>query len=139
MLIAHAVEGLRTFSLPGRVIVATIMVVDDDADVLDTLDNILSAVGHTVLRAANGVQALDILDRGGPIDLLLTDVLMPGLNGFNLARMVRRYRPRLPVLYLTGFFEQAQVMRDAGDKYGKLLMKPITPLELRGEVEAALT
>jgi CheY-like chemotaxis protein len=117
----------------------TVMVVDDDADVLATLGSILKGAGYSVLEAGNGIEALDLLDRGDPLDLLLTDVIMPGLNGFNLARMARSRRPSIKILYLTGWFQTSETMLDQGEKYGKLLTKPILPDDLRREVGAALT
>src|ERR1051325_7381629 len=106
---------------------ATILLVDDDTDVLDTLAAIVRAAGHSVIKAANGVMALDVLDGDAPIDLMVTDVIMPGLNGFNLARMARMRRAALRVLYLTGFHDAVTAMRDQGEKYGKMLTKPILP------------
>lgn len=117
---------------------STVMIVDDDPDVLATLGNILKGAGYTVVAAGNGIEALDLLDQGEALDLLLTDVIMPGLNGFNLARMAKTRRPRVKVLYLTGWFQTAETMLDQGEKYGKLLTKPILPDDLRREVGAAL-
>jgi len=119
--------------------VATIMVVDDAPDVLQTFEDMLTASGYSVLTARGGTEALDILDEGQSIDLLLTDVVMPGLNGFNLARMAKLRRPSLKVLYLTGKHEQTKLLRDKGLKFGKLLTKPIRMGELRHEVAAALS
>src|SRR6202000_2325817 len=99
---------------------ANILVVDDDRDVLDTLTGALSSQGHLVPSASSGIEALDVIDRGLALDLLLTDVVMPGLNGFNLGRMVHLKRPTVAILYLTGYSEQAVTMQDAGDKYGRL-------------------
>jgi CheY-like chemotaxis protein len=118
---------------------ANILVVDDDSEVLSTLANIVKAGGHTVATAASGTEALDLLDRGIPLDLMLTDVIMPGLNGFNLARMARSRRRGLKILYLTGYSEQEVASRDSGDRYGKMLNKPILPSELRDEVDSALS
>ena|SRR5882724_317142 len=118
---------------------AAVLLVDDDADVLSTLGLILERAGHTVVTAGDGIKALDILDAGKPFDLLLTDIVMPGLNGFNLSRMARSRRPTMKVLYLTGYHEQALALRDQGERLGKLLTKPIFPDDLRREVAAALT
>jgi CheY-like chemotaxis protein len=118
--------------------VATILLVDDDPDALTILASILQSGGHQVLGAKGGTDALDVLDRDISIDLLVTDIVMPGLNGFNLARMARTRRRELKVLYLTAFHENAVTMRDAGDKYGKVLSKPIGARELLSEVDAAL-
>jgi CheY-like chemotaxis protein len=119
-------------------VMATVMVVDDDPDVLATLASMLKVSGHAVVEAGNGIEALNVLDRGESLDLLLTDVIMPGLNGFNLARMARSRRPGLKVLYLTGWFQTAETMLDHGEKYGKLLTKPILPEDLKREVNAVL-
>jgi CheY-like chemotaxis protein len=116
----------------------TVLVVDDDADVRSTLANILTVAGYKVTTANSGIEALDTLDRQEGIDLLITDVIMPGLNGFNLARMARNRRPAIRILYLTGWFQTAETMLDHGEKYGKLLTKPIMPEDLRREVTAAL-
>jgi CheY-like chemotaxis protein len=118
---------------------AAVLVVDDDPDVLATVAKIIEQSGHKVATAASGLAALAVLDEDKPIDLLLTDVIMPGLNGFNLARMAHLRRPSLKVLYLTGFHEAATAMRDVGDRLGKLLTKPIQPADLRREVADALT
>lgn len=117
---------------------ASILVVDDDADVLNVLVLAIKSGGHSVVQAISGVVALDILDGDIPLDLLVTDIIMPGLNGFKLARMAKMRRPGLKIMYLTGFHEQAETMRDHGERLGKLLSKPIMPAELRKEVDEAL-
>jgi CheY-like chemotaxis protein len=116
----------------------TIMIVDDDLDVLEMLGYMVTDFGYEVVTARSGLEALDILDKGEALDLLLTDVVMPGLNGFNLAHMARLRRASLPVLYLTGYHDQAVAMLDKGVKYGKMLRKPIGADDLRKEVGAAL-
>jgi CheY-like chemotaxis protein len=115
---------------------AALLVVDDDAEVLEAVCTVLAGMGHSIERAPGGIPALDILDRK-PIDLLLTDVMMPGLHGFNLARMAVLRQPDIKVLYFTGYTEYT-LDRDEGQKFGKLLHKPLTPDELRREVDAAL-
>jgi CheY-like chemotaxis protein len=115
---------------------AALLVVDDDPEVLEAVCAVLAGMGHSVERAAGGIPALDILD-GKHIDLLLTDVMMPGLHGFNLARMAVLRQPDIKVLYFTGYTEYT-IERDEGQKFGKLLHKPLAPDELRKEVEAAL-
>jgi CheY-like chemotaxis protein len=113
-------------------------VVDDDVDVLEVLVGIMKSGGHSVVKAGSGVAALDTLDTDIPLDLMVTDVIMPGLNGFNLARMANMRRPGMKIMYLTGFHEQATAMRDPGERLGKLLTKPILPAELRKEVDEVL-
>jgi CheY-like chemotaxis protein len=65
--------------------------------------------------------------------------VMPGLHGFNLARMAILRRPDLRVLYFTGNAEMEVVQKDAGPKYGRMLHKPLRPDELRREIEEALS
>jgi CheY-like chemotaxis protein len=117
---------------------ASVLIVDDDPDVLDALCAVVASAGHVVERADRGLAALDILDQRGPIDLLLTDVVMPGLHGFNLARMGRLRMPELRVLYISGFMELETIVQDEGPRLGKLLSKPIAPAELRREIAEAL-
>jgi two-component system, cell cycle sensor histidine kinase and response regulator CckA len=108
-----------------------VLVVDDDADVLEALSAALAAMGHVVESAPGGLAALAVLDRVHDIELLLTDVVMPGLHGFNLARMALMRKPDLRVLYFTGNAEIDIVQKDSGPKYGKILYKPLRPDELR--------
>ncbi len=117
---------------------ASILVVEDDPDILDLLAAILRSAGHDVVEAASGIDAVDLLDGDRRFDLLLTDAVMPGLNGFDLAQMAKTRHHRLRVLYLTAHHQQAMAMCDAGPQYGKLLNKPIGAAELRKEVNGAL-
>jgi CheY-like chemotaxis protein len=118
---------------------AALLVVDDNAEVLEALCAVLTFAGHDVERAAGGLAALDILDLDHPVDLLLTDVLMPGLNGFNLARIgARLRRANIRVLYISGFNELEAIVQAQGSRLGKLLSKPIMPADLQREVAEAL-
>ncbi len=117
---------------------ASLLVVDDDVVALDAFCTVLAEAGHAVERASSGIAALDIIDRKEHLDLLLTDVVMPGLHGFNLARMAVLRRPALKVLYFSGCSEMPLTGQDEGQKFGKLLHKPIEPDELKRAVGEAL-
>jgi CheY-like chemotaxis protein len=119
-------------------ILAAVLLVDDDGDVRTVLAAALTGMGHRVVPAADGLEALEVIDRKEPLDLLLTDVVMPGLHGFNLARMAILRRPSIRVLYMSGYAEGEVVTRDSGRRYGKLLEKPLRPDELKLEIEHAL-
>ena len=80
----------------------TILVVDDTADVLELTSFLLENAGYVVLRSDNSPDALAVLRDGHDIDLLLTDITMPEMDGLELARQARAIRPSLPVLYMTG-------------------------------------
>jgi CheY-like chemotaxis protein len=114
-----------------------VLVVDDDPQMLDILCMMLQR-SHRIVRASGSTAALSILEGATPVDLLLTDVAMPGVNGFGLARLARQRRPRLKVLYLSGVPSSADVMRDPTERYGKLLNKAISALDLIMEVDRAL-
>jgi PAS domain S-box-containing protein len=82
---------------------ATILVVDDDTEVRRLLRRVLSAHGYRVLDAASPAHALTLLSAGDPLDLLVTDIVMPGMRGPELSSALRRTRPGLPVLYVSGY------------------------------------
>jgi CheY-like chemotaxis protein len=116
---------------------ASLLLVDDDPDVLAALATALRNGGHDVDVASGGLAALGIVERSR-IDLLLTDVVMRGMNGFKLARQAVQVRPAIKVLYFTGFTEFL-VERGDNPMYGKLLSKPLRVDALLDEVDAALT
>jgi CheY-like chemotaxis protein len=112
-----------------------ILVVDDEAAVRETVQDMLSAQGYQVIVAADGYEAIRILnDR--PADLLFTDVVMPGMNGFELARQARLIRPSLRIMYTSAYSYQADGFRGAHDT---LMRKPYREAELLSEVSRALT
>ncbi|MDB5410228.1 MAG: histidine kinase [Rhodospirillales bacterium] len=117
---------------------ATVLIVDDDADVLSYLTEVLSDAGHDVISASSGNQALECLDDAPRVELLLTDIRMPDLNGFYLAHLAKIRRPSLKILYLSGYHDVEGGRLHVGERYGKLLKKPIMTAELRSEVAKAL-
>jgi CheY-like chemotaxis protein len=89
-----------------------------------------------VVQAASGEAALELLHQDGMIDVLLTDVVMPGMSGAELARRARSSHPRLPIVFISGYADPEGV---AGDTLlHPLVRKPFRPFELRRQVEAAL-
>jgi CheY-like chemotaxis protein len=79
-----------------------ILVVDDDPDVLDVAAKLIESFGYQPKVAANAADALRLVKIDG-IDAVLTDVVMPGMNGYQLAQRVREIEPRLPVICVTGY------------------------------------
>ena len=89
--------------------------------------------------AQNGREALEILDSSGSVDLLFTDLIMPGgMNGIMLAREARRRQPRLKVLLTTGYAEASLERTDAGGSEFDLLNKPYRRTDLIRRVRAIL-
>lgn len=84
-------------------ITATILVVDDDPLISMSAIDILQDLGHSVIEASSGKQAIDILQQGAAVDMMMTDHAMPGMTGLELARAVRVLRPELPILLVTGY------------------------------------
>jgi CheY-like chemotaxis protein len=114
-----------------------ILVVDDDADVREAALAALAERGHDAVPAANGEEALVVADRLGRLDLLLTDIVMPGaLDGFALARRLKQRRPETAILYTTAYVDLAE--RELGMVYGKVIPKPWRLRELQDEVERVL-
>jgi len=117
---------------------ATILVVEDEELVRDFTVELLSDCGYVVLAAANGREALDLLDREKKIDLLFTDIVMPGdLDGFALAREAKRRRPLLPILYTSGYTNRFSA-GDMGETFGPIVAKPYRPDQLSLEIRRAL-
>jgi len=103
----------------------TILVVEDDSDVRDTAVALLGELGYRVLKASDAVSALAVIESGVPIDLLFTDVVMPGsLRSPELARRAKALLPSLAVLFTSGYTENAIVHGGRLDPGVELLPKP---------------
>jgi CheY-like chemotaxis protein len=85
----------------------TVLVVDDDADVRQTIIGLLEPRGFTVIDAPNGRQALEILQQDPTIDVLFTDVMMPGISGITLAKKALEARPALKVVLTSAYVGEA--------------------------------
>ncbi|MBB3174618.1 PAS domain S-box-containing protein [Endobacter medicaginis] len=118
----------------------TILLVEDQPDVGDYAEEVLAGLGYTVLRAGNAQQALERLEAVPGIELLFTDLIMPGgMNGVMLAREARRRRPGLRVLLTTGYAESSIERVDAGGQAFDLIEKPYKGRDLARRVRRALT
>lgn len=117
-----------------------VLVVDDDADQLQTLCRGLAYLGLACLPVRTAAEALDELvgPSGERIELVLADLSAPGKPGARLVEQLRRTRPRLPVLVVTGLALSAEVITLA-DRGVPLLRKPFTPDQLGRAIETALT
>ena len=115
----------------------TILVVEDEEAVRKLTRIILSVGGYTVLEAANGFEALELCGQRS-IDLLLTDVVMPQMSGRELVEKVSLIRPRMKVLYMSGYTDDAIVRHGVLDAGVPLLQKPFTPDTLSRKVREIL-
>jgi CheY-like chemotaxis protein len=104
-----------------------ILVVEDDDDLRSYMSEMLRGLGYHVLSCANANAALPLLEQAATrIDLLLTDVVMPGMNGRELGKRAQELRPALRVLYMTGYSRNAVVHHGRLEEGVDLLQKPIT-------------
>jgi PAS domain S-box-containing protein len=113
----------------------TILLVEDDAGVRAVTAAMLKELQFTVIEADNGSHALDIVDHEPNIDLLFTDIVMPGMNGFELGRLARERRPHLPVLYATGYTASYSVPEKGAD----VLAKPYREADLLTKLRVLLS
>jgi len=127
---AAAVEG------PGH---ETILVVEDDRDVRAYLVELLRDLNYRVLSAHDAVSALGLIENGEiGIDLLLTDVVLPGMNGRQLAEQAKNRRPDLQVLFTTGYSRNAIVHQGRLDPGVAMIQKPITQESLAARIRDLL-
>ena len=113
------------------------MLVEDQVDLLATTRAMLEEHGYRVLEACGAEQALQGAQMfAEPIDLLLTDLVMPGLNGGQLAEKFLVQRPGIRILYMTGYSEDIDV--DGSGSFAPVLQKPFSRSELARAVRAIL-
>jgi len=108
-----AVDGMTAKPMSPRPSMASVprlsvLVVDDDSLVRTSTSLLLEDLGHRVIGAASGAQALELFDQGEVIDLMITDMAMPKMNGAQLAHAVRVLKPELPIILATGYAERLE-------------------------------
>jgi CheY-like chemotaxis protein len=133
-----AVEKPSELSLPplpqGN---ETILVVDDEPSLKTLVTAILRPLGYTMLEAGSGAEAMEISDAFSErIDILLTDVIMPGMNGKELAEAITARRPETRVIYMSGYTDNAIAHHGVLDPGVVLIEKPITADKLTAVLKA---
>ena len=104
-----------------------ILAVEDQPEYLEMLQMVIMSLGHSVVTACNGVEAIQILEREN-VDVILSDVLMPLMNGIELHRQIRA-RPEhkeTPFIFLTGMINLTEVKQECNTSKDLLLQKPIS-------------
>jgi len=130
------VEAVSTAVIGGP---ETILVVEDDQEVRDTAVALLADLGYRVLRAPDAAAGLAVIESGVTVDLLFTDVVMPGaLRSADMARKAQELLPGLPVLYTSGYTENAIVHGGRLDPGVELLAKPYTREALARKIRQLL-
>ncbi|MDB5408613.1 MAG: histidine kinase/response regulator [Rhodospirillales bacterium] len=117
----------------------TVLTVDDDDDVRMLVADILGDAGFRVLTAASGEAALGLLQGDEAIDVLFTDVVMPGLSGMELARRAKRLRPTLRILVASGYWPHIVSGLRADERLSKPYDAPVLVSSLRRLLASAPT
>jgi PAS domain S-box-containing protein len=116
-----------------------VLVVEDEEAVRTMTGRLLQSEGYEVLEAANGREALEIVERySGRVDLVITDVAMPVMSGRDLADRLKQRRASLPVLFMSGYTDDEMVRRGLIEPDHPFLSKPFTPEVLAGKVRLLL-
>jgi two-component system cell cycle response regulator CpdR len=111
-----------------------ILLAEDDDSLRGFLARALERAGYEVRACANGDEALEALPEG-PWDLLLTDIVMPGADGIEVARQASARQPDLRIMFITGFAAVALAAKESAPEGAKVLSKPIHLREVVAEVE----
>ncbi len=133
------VESNTTASSPAAAASSVVLVVDDEPDVRLVVRDILSDLGYTILEAETGRAGLNIVASGIRIDLLLTDVGLPGgMNGRQLADAARQQRPGLKVLFITGYAENTAIGNVQMEQGMQVMVKPFALETLATRVQSII-
>jgi two-component system cell cycle sensor histidine kinase/response regulator CckA len=118
----------------------TIFLVEDDKNVRKFIHDVLKKYGYKILEAANGEEALGLVEKhaGEDIDLLLTDIVMPGMNGRDCAECLTAFHPEMKVLYMSGHTEGAIVHQGVLEPGAAFIQKPFTSKTLAQKVRQVL-
>jgi len=130
-------QAASTLAAPrGR---ETVLVVEDEPQVRSLMHLMLTRAGYTVLVAKDGAQAVGLAAQHGPaLDLVITDVVMPGMSGRQVADIVRATYPSLPVLFISGYTDDAMVRHGIAEADTPFLQKPFTMSDLTRKVRQVL-
>jgi two-component system, cell cycle sensor histidine kinase and response regulator CckA len=117
----------------------TILLIEDEAVVRDLVRQVLQESGYTILEATSGAEAVSLCQEyHGPIHLLLADVILPEMDGREVARRLTLVRPHMRVLHMSGYAQDSVLGRAVAAEQAIFLQKPFTPDTLRRKVRAAL-
>lgn len=117
-------------------VIQTILLVEDEAAVRNVVQTGLESFGYRVIVAGSAVDAIQLMQVHGPeIDLLITDVVMPGMSGRQLSDQLRIQYPNLKILFVSGYTDDAVVRHGVEDSSDILLLKPFTPAELAQRIK----
>ena len=134
----HTIEASTTDMDVPLTGTETILVVDDEQAICELAKNMLESKGYQVITADSGEAALKVLDRKADIDLLLSDIIMPGMDGYKLAEKVREKYPGIKIQLMSGYDDKRKRTEDDEVLYQSILHKPYTANKLFTAVRRAL-
>ena len=108
-----------------------ILLVDDDDDVRETSADMLAELGYDVLQASSGAQALDVLDREPALEVMVTDIRMPGMSGIELSDLAHHRRHDLKIILISGYFLPQHIQL-------RFLQKPFRTYDLDQAIQAEI-
>ena len=113
---------------------ATVLLVEDDDDNRELMAEVLESAGYAVVSAADGPEGLRRLAEH-PVDVVITDVGMPGMGGLEVARAAKKIAPRVPVVVVTGYADREDITAARGHEVDAVLVKPVDPAALTATVD----
>ncbi len=131
----HELKHKPEFKLHQDVQMKTILIVDDEAVIRDLCGRALK--GYDVVQAGNGQDALTLFDKGD-IDVVLTDVMMPGMDGIELLKKIKQKEPTVVVIVMTGFAEKDVILSALKADADDFVSKPLNLLQLKTAIDKAL-
>jgi len=122
-------ESLTQAIAPGASARGRVLLVEDEASVRTLLSRVLSGAGYEAVEAVDGAAALRLADERGPFDLVISDIVMPGMNGFEFARRQRARQSDARFLFISGYADEDTLKAASVCPNSAVLMKPFTPTE----------
>jgi two-component system cell cycle sensor histidine kinase/response regulator CckA len=117
----------------------TVLVVDDDSLALDLIELMIAPLGYKVILAESGEEALEVAENnGGKIDLLLTDIMLPGLTGLDLVKQFIKKYPKTKILFMSGYLCPSVAHQDVAHSEKAFVLKPFTTDTLAKKMRAVL-
>jgi len=110
-----------------------VLLVEDDDDNRELMSEVLESAGYRVLSAAGGAEGLKTLAETS-VDVVVTDIGMPGMGGLEMARAAKEIAPNVPVVVVTGWAEREDIARARGREVDAVLVKPVDPEQLTNAV-----
>jgi DNA-binding NtrC family response regulator len=117
----------------------TVLLVDDNPEVLQTLDAILSRAGHRIIARPDALSAIATIREGAPVDVIVTDYKLPNMDGMEFLARLKESAPAIPVIILTGYGSVETSLKFINLGAYDYILKPVLPGDLRRIVRAAVS